>query len=263
MKSCQVGVNWLQTYFAPASSYLYSQLAAFESLIIEEYALGLDDIYDGLSLPSRSGSLRTFTVNKTGYYLDCGIPFASSETNYLFSNGFLHNLNHFPSCLITWLGKSNYDILLETNENQNGNLSHFVKLVEASDMKELLQTGPGPVTLFVPNNLALATLDPQKLEFEGWIDATSALYQLLLNHVAHGNFATKGWEINPTGIKLSATMLQLGTYANKSLDIEIDTDSFVINQGQAKIIKSDIFSEFGTMHIIDHPLLDPDLVFFD
>ena len=36
----------------------------------------------------------------------------------------------------------------------------------------------------------------------------------------------------------------------------------MINQGQAKIIQQDILSEYGTMHIIDHPLLDPDLVFF-
>ena len=162
-----------------------------ESLIIEDYALGLDDIYDGLSLPSRSGDLRTFTVNKTGYFVDGDISFASNETSFLFSKGFLHNLDEFPSCFIKWLGKSSYDILLETNENQNGDLSDFITLAEASSLKELLQTGPGPVTLFVPTNNALATLDSQILEFEGMIDTTSALYHLLLNHLVHGNFVTK------------------------------------------------------------------------
>ena len=108
--------------------------------------------------------------------MDGDIPFASNDTNFLFGNGFLHNLDVFPSCFIKWLGKSSYDILLETNENQNGDLSDFVTLVEASGLKELLQIGPGPVTLFVPTNNALATLDSQILEFEGMIDTTSALY---------------------------------------------------------------------------------------
>ena len=206
--------------------------------------------------------MRTFTVNKTGYYLDGDIPFASNDTNFLFSNGFLHNLDEFPSGLIKWLGRSSYDILLETNENQNGNLSDFVTLVEASGLKEILQTGPGPVTLFVPTNNALATLDPQMLVYEGMIDTTSALYQLLLNHLAHGNFATRGWKINPTGIKLSDTTLQLGTYANNNLYIEFGMESIMINGGQAKIVQHDILSEYGTIHVIDHPLVDPDLVFF-
>ena len=232
-----------------------------ESLIIEDYALGLDDIYDGLSLPSRSGDLRTFTVNRTGYFLDGDIPFAFNDTNFLFSNGFLHNLDEFPSCFIKWLGKSSYDILLETNENQNNDLSDFVTLIESSDLKELLQTGPGPVTLFVPTNNALASLDSQILEFEGMIDTTSALYQLLLNHLAHGNLVTKFWKRIPTGIQLSDTTLQLGTYANNNLDIEFGMESIMINGGQAKIIQYDILSEYGTMHIINYPLLDPDLVF--
>ena len=156
----------------PTSSHMYLQLTALENLIIEGYTLGLDDIYDGLSLPSRAGTLRTFTVNTTGYFLDGDIPFAPNDTNYHFTNGFLHNLDEFPYRLIKWIGKSNYDILLETNENENGTLSVFVSLVEASGLKELLQTGPGPVTLFVPTNNALATLDPQLLEFEGAINST-------------------------------------------------------------------------------------------
>ena len=233
-----------------------------ENLIIEGYTLGLDDIYDGLSLPSRAGTLRTFTVNTTGYFLDGDIPFAPNDTNYHFTNGFLHNLDEFPSRLIKWIGKSNYDILLETNANENGTLSVFVSLVEASGLKELLQTGPGPVTLFVPTNNALATLDPQSLEFEGAINSTSALYQLLLNHVVMGNFATKGWKRNPTGIKLNDTLLQLRTCANINLEIELGTDIIMLNGRQVTIVQHDIFSEYGTIHIIDHPLLDPDLVFF-
>lgn len=173
-----------------------------------------------------------------------------TELNIFFKNGVVHNTYEFPNPLVPWLGKSIYDVLLETNETHQGNLSIFIGLIDVSpNLKLLLQEGEGlaGTTLFAPTNDAMAKVDPNVLA------DPMLLQDFLLNHVVSGNFVRRCWWIIPTGIQVSETKLTLKTHAGQILSLEIN-DVIIIND-KVTIFQEDIFSEMGTMHAIDMPLL--------
>ena len=65
---------------------------------------------------------------------------------------------------VPWEGKSNFDILVATNEKRNGDLSVFISLLNASTgLNSHLQLHEGDLqatTIFAPTNAALAAFDP-------------------------------------------------------------------------------------------------------
>ena len=135
------------------------------------------------------------------------------------TNGIIHDVESVPDPLVPWMYKSNYDVLLEVNIQQNGNLSDFIALVNASALKDrlMLEDSSKPITLFVPTNDAMSTIVLD--DSDNISNVSSSSYQLLLNHIVQGNFVIRDWLRIPTGNKISKTELELTTDAGNVLEV--------------------------------------------
>jgi uncharacterized surface protein with fasciclin (FAS1) repeats len=207
-------------------------------------------MHDGMVLTSMAGypltiQLDPFRVN------NASISSKHEERNLILKNGVQHNFAEYPDPIVPWIGKSMLFLLLETNNQRNGDLSSFIALIDASpDLKGQLEDLTGAVaatTLFVPTNDALSTLD------ESLLADPTFLEQFLLNHMVSGNFARSCWRSIPTGIVMSDTELRLESQAGHVL--QLDIGSVVTINGTSKIIKEDLFSQQGIIQVIDKPLL--------
>ena len=221
----------------------------------------MDDLYDGMVLKSRAGTQVNVSIKGGDISFD-GVPLDKVERNLHYANGYLHNLADFPFTFASWFGKSNYDILLQTNEERDGDLSRFIELIDASDLTVRMHEGLGLMTVFCFTNQALSEFENvpgQEHTFDydgiGLIEASSDLHQILLNHFLAFNFARKVWQRFPIGTKVSDTELRVVTLAGQVMDLVIEPGKSVIINGQSKILQEDIFSVQGVLHIIDKPLL--------
>jgi uncharacterized surface protein with fasciclin (FAS1) repeats len=212
---------------------------------VEGQVLAAEDLHNGMVLKSMSGY--PLIIQRDPFLRVNNVTVSEEYQNYFFKNGVAHYMLQYPIPVVPYLGKSSFDVLLATNDMRNGDLSHFVSLIESSpNFKFQLQLREGDtkaITLFVPTNRALSLLDPTLL----------ADPNLLLNHVVFGNFVRRRWWVIPTGTKVSDTELRLESQAGNVLNLTIE-DSVIIN-GVVTIIEADVFSEQGVLHVIDCPLL--------
>ena len=171
------------------------------------------------------------------------------------TNGIIHDVESVPDPLVPWMYKSNYDILLEVNIQQNGNLSDFIAQVNASALKDrlMMEDDNTPITLFVPTNDAMSTIVPD--DSDNISNVSSSSYQLLLNHVVQGNFVIRDWLRIPTGKKVSETELELTTDAGNVLKVVVVAGERVRINGVVNVMKADVFSFYGVLQIIDLPLI--------
>ena len=223
--------------------------------MIEGQAVSTDDMYDGMILTSKSGY--PLTIRLDPIFRVNNSTMSVEERNLHHLNGIVHNSVGYPSPFVPWLGKSNFDVLVEANIRRKGDLSSFIALVDATpDLKVQLQVGGGitATTIFVPANDALATVNVSLLA-----DPIN-LQRLLENHMVSRNFAIRFWSTIPSEdddrSKVSNTELKLVTQAGQVLDLQFnDNGMVIIDDGNAMIIQGDIFSEDGILHVIDKPLL--------
>ena len=208
------------------------------SFTIEGIVLSADDLYDGLVLTSMARYPLEFNLNPTRVN-DVTIV----ESTQYYRNGVMIFISGFPTPYIPWVEKSLYDILIEANIRRGGDLSTFISIVNNTvDFKKELQAhGTGATTLFAPTNENLST-------------SMGNLTIFLNNHIAVGNVATRAWKTIPTGIILNDTHLSLETFGGTTLVLAMTQPNITIN-GDATIIESDLFSEFGIVHIIDKPII--------
>jgi uncharacterized surface protein with fasciclin (FAS1) repeats len=165
----------------------------------------------------------------------------------------VHTSYQFPKPLVPWLGKSVYDVLVETNQERNLDLSTFIAMIDRyPDLKGQLQKDRAleGLTLFVPTNNAMTTVYSDLAVAD---DPTFLLQDFLLNHLVSGNFVRRCWQIIPTGTYISDTELSLETQAGQILSLEIN-DVVIIN-GDVTIIQEDVLSLEGVIQVIDKPLL--------
>ena len=217
-----------------------------ESLLVEGTVF-FEEMYDGMVLQSVAGYPLLIQFNPFRVNNNTVIP---TEVNLFYKNGVVHTTYEFPRPLAPWLAKTVYDVLLETNQARNDDLSTFIALIDSSpDLKGQLQQERGLVglTIFVPTNDGMATVDPNVME-----DPT-LLQNFLLNHFAAGNFVRRCWWTMPTGTRVSDTELMLNTQAEQILSLEIN-DVVVIN-GNVTIIQEDVLSIEGVIQVINKPLL--------
>jgi uncharacterized surface protein with fasciclin (FAS1) repeats len=208
----------------------------------------MEDMYDGMVLKSISGyplviQLDPFRVNDTSFII-------AGVGQHRFKNGIVHYLNGYFSPITPWQGKSIMDVLVETNEERNGDLSTFIALIDAlPDITALIHAEEilGK-TLFAPTNQALSDVNLTLMA-----NAT-IMMQFLRNHIVSGNFVKRCWESIPTGTKLNDTDLILVSKAGYELHLKIH-DVVTINGGSSTIVQEDIFSELGILHVIDKALL--------
>ena len=165
---------------------------------------------------------------------------------HVYKNGITYVLESYFSPIVPWINKSIMDVLLETNQQRNQDLSTFIAMIKTlPDVKALVfeEEGLGK-TLFVPTNQALSNMNPSLMMVNG----TMAM-QFLRNHIVSGNFVKRCWKSIPTGTKLNDTDLILVSKAGYELHLKID-DVVTINGGST-IVQEDIFSGRGTLHVID------------
>jgi uncharacterized surface protein with fasciclin (FAS1) repeats len=216
-----------------------------------EGIIAYEDMYDGMVLQSVAGYPLLIELNPFRVNNNLMIP---TEINKFFKNGVIHTSYEFPKPLVPWLGKSLYDVLVETNQARNLDLSTFVAMIDMyPDLKGQLQEERAleGLTVFVPTNDAMTTVLSDLTAADA---PTALLHDFLLYHFISGNFVRRCWQIIPTGTYISDTELSLETQTGHTLSLEI-TDVVTIN-GNVTIIQEDVLSLEGVLQVIDKPLLD-------
>ena len=218
---------------------------ALENIFVPGHVLNVEDMHDGMVLTSLSGHHLAIQLNPLRMN---NITVSTPDSNIYLKNGIMHRIAQYPNPVAPWIGKSLLDVLWETNDARDGDLSDFLALIDASpnitNQLELREGDTSATTLFVPTNDAMESLDSAQLH------DPSLPQQLLLNHTVAGNFAKRFWEGIPTGTQVSSTELTLETQAGQVLVLSIDDAGVTIN-GVATIVQSDIFCEQGILQVID------------
>ena len=232
------------------------QLDSLEATLVEGRAVPTDEMYDGMVLMSKSGyplliKLNPLRVNN--------IILSPTQRNWHFKNGYFHILEKYTYPLAPWQNKSNFDILVETNEKRNGDLSVFISLLKAStDLSSQLQLVAGDfqaTTIFAPTNEALATLDPSlTVPVGAQYEINATLKLVIQNHFLSGNFARRCWWIT-VPLCANATFSDIDLQSEAGYALNLTMHDVVKINGDATILQEDLFSEQGVVHVIDKPLL--------
>ena len=222
------------------------------NLAVEGQVLDLGHIDNGMVVTSMAGYPLTLQLNP---FCMNNINISLTSYNMYYKNGVVHTLLEYPRPLAPWVGKTMYDVLLETNSKRKGDLSDFIAIIDTlPEVFVLMQDNSVTATaLFVPTNdaIALSNLTWMKRGQEYNI---TMIQQLVLNHIVSGNFVRSCWWTIPVGTQLSDNLLRLESGTGQSLDLLIQNDSVIIN-GNVTIIQQDIFAENGVIQIIDKVLL--------
>lgn len=123
-----------------------------------------------------------------------------------------------------------------------GSFKTLVKAVTAAELVETLQ-GPGPFTVFAPNDAAFAEVPEETLA--GLLKDKKQLASVLTYHVVSG----KVMAADVVKLKTAKTV------QGQSLKVSVKGNTVSING--AKVIKADIPCSNGVIHVIDAVLLPP------
>lgn len=128
--------------------------------------------------------------------------------------------------------------IVETAINA-GNFKTLLKAVEATDLVEFLKT-PGPYTVFAPTDEAFAKLPEGTLD--SLLQNTTKLKRIVTYHVAPGDVRAEDLrQIN-----------EAETIEGSILAIE-SPDGIKVND--ANVLKTDILTDNGVIHIVDTVLI--------
>ncbi len=122
-----------------------------------------------------------------------------------------------------------------------GNFSTLVKAVQAASLVETLK-GPGPFTLFAPTDEAFAKLPAGTLD--AVLKDTAKLTSILTYHVLPGKVLAKDVAgLNGKSVKtVQGGMLTVNTTSGVKI-------------GNATVVKADVDTSNGVIHVIDTVLL--------
>ncbi|MCQ3976815.1 MAG: hypothetical protein DPW09_25590 [Anaerolineae bacterium] len=127
---------------------------------------------------------------------------------------------------------------------ENGRFTSLVSALQAAELVDTLK-GPGPFTVFAPNDEAFAKI-PQA-DLQGLLGDVPTLQEVLTYHVVSGKL-------------LAGDVIKLGsadTVAGKPITIKTLPDGRVLLNDNAFIIGTDIQGSNGVIHIIDNVLFPP------
>ncbi len=207
----------------------------------------VEDLKDGQMLPTVQGEM--LTVKKTG-----GKTFindAEIETPNVFqSNGVAHVIKKVLLMPETAnVGGAamfrNKDIV--SNVVNAPNLTTLVTAVKAAGLVETLQ-GPGPFTVFGPDNAAFAKVDKATLESLLMPENKAKLASVLTYHVVSGNILASSFKDGQT----------LKTVQGGTLTVMKSGDKIMLkdeNGGMSTITQADVLQSNGVAHVIDSVLL--------
>jgi uncharacterized surface protein with fasciclin (FAS1) repeats len=129
--------------------------------------------------------------------------------------------------------------ILETAANE-GSFKTLLSALEAAGLLDILKS-PGPFTVFAPTDEAFAKVPEDTMA--SWMENIPKLKQILTYHVLFGDVRTDNFvEID------SAETVEGGIMSIDSID-----DGFKVND--AKVLKTDILTDNGVIHVIDSVLV--------
>jgi uncharacterized surface protein with fasciclin (FAS1) repeats len=123
-----------------------------------------------------------------------------------------------------------------------GGFNTLVAAVKAADLVDTLK-GPGPFTVFAPTDEAFAKLPPGTLEMLLKPENKAKLQSILTYHVVSGQVLAKDV------VKLKSAK----TVEGQSLTIKVTDGGVMVNN--AHVVKTDIMTSNGVIHVIDAVLL--------
>ena len=128
--------------------------------------------------------------------------------------------------------------------SSNPDFSTLVTAIKAADLAETLD-GPGPFTVFAPNDEAFAKLPKETLASLLKPENKDKLVDILTYHVVSGAVPAK-----------VAVTLKKATAVNKK-DIKVNKKEDGLFLNKSKVIATDIKASNGIIHVIDSVLLPP------
>merc|ERR1711942_411339 len=126
-------------------------------------------------------------------------------------------------------------------ELTNAGATSLVEYVSAAGLAELL-SGPGPYTVFAPDNSAFANLAPDTLQ--ALAEDGDLLKNVLSYHVVSGNIASKDISNDLTVDTLEGTAIRANVYLQSKF-----YDGFVTVNGK-RVKKADIQADNGMIHLM-------------
>lgn len=123
----------------------------------------------------------------------------------------------------------------------NPNFSTLIQALQAADLISTLQ-GPGPFTIFAPNNDAFAKLPPETLQELLKPENKDKLRAVLLYHVIPGKI-----------LAADVKTMKAKTVNGKELNITANSNGIQVNN--ANVTKKDIQGNNGVIQVIDAVLL--------
>ena len=121
-----------------------------------------------------------------------------------------------------------------------GSFTSLVAAVQAADLVQVLK-GPGPFTLFAPNDAAFAKIP--KTDLDALLKDKAKLTKVLTHHVFAGNANSKDL----------AMLKDLSVADGGRLPIQVVNGK--IKVGGANVLQADITVANGTIHVIDAVLM--------
>ena len=125
---------------------------------------------------------------------------------------------------------------------ENGNFKTLVKALTAADLVDTLK-GPGPFTVFAPNDDAFAKVDPTTLS--KLIADVPNLTKVLLFHVVSGEHLAAD----------VVGMTKLASVEKSNLTVKVKGSTVQIEN--ATIALTDIKCSNGVIHVIDTVMIPP------
>lgn len=121
-----------------------------------------------------------------------------------------------------------------------GSFTSLVAAVQAADLVQVLK-GPGPFTLFAPNDAAFAKIP--KADLDALLKDKAKLTKVLTHHVFAGNANSKDL----------AMLKDLSVADGGRLPIQVVDGKLKV--GGANVIQADITVANGTIHVVDAVLM--------
>jgi uncharacterized surface protein with fasciclin (FAS1) repeats len=129
--------------------------------------------------------------------------------------------------------------LVETAVNA-GNFNTLVKAVEAAELVEILKS-PGPYTVFAPTDDAFAKLPAGTLD--SLLQDIPKLKKILMYHVANGDVRSDDL------IQIDHAETLEGSI------VAVDSAEGKVKVNDANVVKTDILTDNGVIHVIDAVLM--------
>ena len=190
-----------------------------------------------------------------------GVPLFNDTINVQTLNGVVHATQELV--LASWSNKSLVEIVGQLSEERGGDLSVFLRLLNATDPNSPLRaalesTDGGPQTLVVPTDQAWLRLFPQsailRLESMG---ANGSVGSLMQNHVlVNVNVVCSAWAETTSNFHISPNEASVLTWSGNEVRIVREMSGAVLN-GVSRIVVQDRFGESGVVQVVDRVLVPP------